>query len=99
MKIGIIGSGMVGATTAYALMMRGIGREIVLVDQNAARAQAEADDIMHAVPFANPMDVRAGSYADLENCRGWYSLPARPRNQARRACNCSAATPPSSRTL
>jgi L-lactate dehydrogenase len=69
MKIGIVGSGMVGATTAYALMMRGIGREIVLVDQNAARAQAEADDIMHAVPFANPMDVCAGSYADLANCR------------------------------
>ncbi len=68
MKVGIIGSGMVGATTAYALMMRGIGREIVLVDQNAARAQAEADDIMHAVPFANPMDVNAGSYADLANC-------------------------------
>jgi len=69
MKVGIIGSGMVGATTAYALMMRGIGREIVLVDQNAARAQAEADDIMHAVPFANPMDVSAGGYADLANCR------------------------------
>ena len=69
MKVGIIGSGMVGATTAYALMMRGIGREIVLVDQNTARAQAEADDIMHAVPFANPMDVYAGSYADLANCR------------------------------
>ena len=69
MKVGIIGSGMVGATTAYALMMRGIGREIVLVDQNTARAQAEADDIMHAVPFANPMDVRAGGYADLDNCR------------------------------
>ena len=69
MKVGIIGSGMVGATTAYALMMRGIGREIVLVDQNTARAQAEADDIMHAVPFANPMDVSAGGYGDLANCR------------------------------
>src|SRR5512137_1337711 len=69
MKIGIVGSGMVGATTAYALMMRGIGREIVLVDRNTARAQAEADDIMHAVPFANPMDVCAGDYADLVNSR------------------------------
>ncbi len=69
MKIGIIGSGLVGATTAYALMMRGIGREIVLVDQNTARAQAESDDIMHAVPFANPMDVCAGGYPDLVNSR------------------------------
>jgi L-lactate dehydrogenase len=65
MKIGIVGSGMVGATTAYALMMRGIGRELVLIDRNAARAQAEADDILHAVPFANPMEVRAGEYSDL----------------------------------
>jgi L-lactate dehydrogenase len=65
MKIGIIGSGAVGATTAYAMVMRGIGREIVLVDRNATRAQAEADDILHAVPFAHPLHVRAGDYADL----------------------------------
>ena len=66
MKIGIIGSGVVGATAGYALVMRGIGREIVLVDLNKARAQAEADDILHAVPFANPMNVRAGDYPDLD---------------------------------
>jgi L-lactate dehydrogenase len=69
MKIGIVGSGFVGATAAYALIMRGIGREIVLVDANAARAQAEADDLFHAVPFAHPLDVRAGDYADLAGCR------------------------------
>jgi len=69
MKIGIVGSGFVGATAAYALIMRGIGREIVLVDLNAARAQAEADDLFHAVPFAHAMDVRAGEYADLAGCR------------------------------
>jgi L-lactate dehydrogenase len=69
MKIGIVGSGFVGATAAYALIMRGIGREIVLVDVNAARAQAEADDLFHAVPFAHALDVRAGDYADLAGCR------------------------------
>ncbi|MCS6910051.1 MAG: L-lactate dehydrogenase [Anaerolineales bacterium] len=69
MKIGIVGSGFVGATAAYALIMRGIGREIVLVDLNAARAQAEADDLFHAVPFAHPLDVRAGDYPDLVGCR------------------------------
>lgn len=68
MKIGIIGSGMVGATAAYALVMRGIGREIVLVDKNMTRARAEADDILHAVPFAHPITVRAGDYPDLEGC-------------------------------
>ncbi len=65
MKIGIVGCGMVGATSAYALVMSGVGREIVLVDLNHARAEAEANDILHAVPFAHPLTVRAGDYADL----------------------------------
>ena len=69
MKIGIVGSGAVGATAAYALVMQGIGREVVLVDLNKARAQAEADDILHAVPFAHPMQVRAGDYPDLAGAR------------------------------
>ena len=65
MKVGIVGSGLVGATAAYALVMRGVGREIVLVDKNPARAAAEADDIRHAGPFAHALEVRAGDYADL----------------------------------
>lgn len=69
MKIGIVGCGMVGATSAYALVMSGVGREIVLVDVNRARAEAEANDIYHAVPFAHPLTVRAGDYADLTSAR------------------------------
>jgi L-lactate dehydrogenase len=69
MKIGIVGSGLVGATTAYALVMRGIGREIVLVDKSEKRSRAEADDIRHAVPFAHPLDIRAGQFSDLKNCK------------------------------
>jgi L-lactate dehydrogenase len=69
MKIGIVGSGLVGSTAAYALVMQGIGRRIVLVDLNEARARAEADDILHAVPFAHPMQVSAGSYGDLAGSR------------------------------
>jgi L-lactate dehydrogenase len=49
--------------------MQGVGREIVLVDKNTARAAAEADDIRHAVPFAHPLDIRAGGYEDLAGCR------------------------------
>jgi L-lactate dehydrogenase len=56
---------MVGSASAYALVMSGVGREIVLVDLNRARAEAEANDIYHAVPFAHPLTVRAGDYADL----------------------------------
>src|SRR4051794_21848595 len=68
MKVGIVGSGLVGSTAAYALVMRGVGREIVLVDRNEARAVAEAADLRHAVPFAHPLDVRAGGYPDLAGC-------------------------------
>ena len=60
---------MVGSTSAFALVMSGVGREIVLVDLNRARAAAEANDIYHAVPFAHPLSVRAGDYADLDDAR------------------------------
>lgn len=69
MKIGIVGCGMVGSTSAYALVMRGVGREIVLVDLQRARAEAEANDISHAIPFAHPLTVRAGDYEDLVGAR------------------------------
>ena len=69
MKIGIVGSGFVGSAAAYAMIMRGVGRRIVLVDRNEARARAEADDLLHAVPFAEPLDVRAGGYSDLAGAR------------------------------
>ena len=69
MKTGIVGSGFVGATAAYALVMRGVGRRLVLVDQNRARAESEADDILHAVPFAHPLEVTAGDYTDLVGCK------------------------------
>src|SRR5262245_52030682 len=69
MKVGIVGSGFVGATAAYALVMQGVGREVVLVDKSVARAEAEADDIRHAVPFAHPLEIRAGGYEALEDCQ------------------------------
>jgi L-lactate dehydrogenase len=69
MKIGIVGCGAVGSTAAYAMVMRGVGREIIMIDQNIVRATAEANDIMHAVPFAYDINIRSGNYADLEGCR------------------------------
>ncbi len=69
MKVGVVGSGLVGATAAYALVMRGVGREIVLIDKDSDRAQAEADDILHAVPFAHPLQIHAGDYTNLDGAR------------------------------
>jgi L-lactate dehydrogenase len=69
MKVGIVGSGLVGATAAYAMIFRGVCRRIVLVDKDAKRAGAEADDLRHAVPFSNPVQVSAGDYSDLKDAR------------------------------
>ena len=69
MKIGIVGCGMVGSTSAYALVMSGVGREIILVDLNRRRAEAEANDIFHAVPFAHPLTIHSGDYSDLDGAK------------------------------
>lgn len=65
MKVGIIGAGSVGSATAFALVMRGVARKVVLVDANEKKAQAEAMDIAHAAPFAYANKVKAGTYEDL----------------------------------
>ncbi len=69
MNIGIVGNGLVGATAAYAIIMRGIGRKIVLVDKDKKRSIAETNDLLHAIPFANPLTVRHGNYEDLADCK------------------------------
>ncbi len=63
-RIAIIGTGHVGATSAYTLVMRGLAREIVLVDLNTQHAEGEAMDLQHAVPLARPVRVWAGDYRD-----------------------------------
>jgi L-lactate dehydrogenase len=60
-----VGTGLVGSTAAYAIIMRGLGRKIVLVDKDIKRSIAEANDLQHAIPFANPLTVRHGDYKDL----------------------------------
>ena len=65
MKIGIVGAGNVGATAAYAMTMRGVGSEIVLVDKNAALAVAQAHDILDSTPWTYPIRIRGGEIADL----------------------------------
>jgi len=65
-RVAIVGVGHVGATTAYALLLSGLAPEIVLIDLDAQRAQGEAMDLMHAVPFSDPVHVWAGGYEDVE---------------------------------
>ena len=66
-KCAIIGCGNVGATTAFALAESRLFSELVLIDINRKRAEGEADDINHALPFISPMDIYAGDYSDLSD--------------------------------
>jgi L-lactate dehydrogenase len=65
MKVSIIGSGFVGSTAAYALVLRRVVNDVLLVDLDKERAQAEASDILHAVPFVHAVNVSAGDYPDV----------------------------------
>lgn len=64
-KVGIIGCGYVGAASAFALMQSGLFTEMVLLDANHDRAQGEAYDISHGIPFTRPMQIYAGDYDDI----------------------------------
>jgi L-lactate dehydrogenase len=65
-KIAIIGAGSVGATIAYACLIRGVGKSIALYDLNAAKVEAEVLDLNHGMQFV-PMATVEGS-ADLAVC-------------------------------
>ncbi|WP_306438871.1 L-lactate dehydrogenase [Luxibacter massiliensis] len=66
-KCGIIGCGGVGATTAYTLVESGLFNEMVLIDIDKKKAEGEALDIGHGIPFTVPSDIYAGDYPDLKD--------------------------------
>lgn len=66
MKVGIVGTGFVGSTGAYAIALRGAASELILVDLNTNLARAQAEDILHATPFAAPVRIAGGDYPQLE---------------------------------
>jgi L-lactate dehydrogenase len=63
-RVCVVGCGHVGATSAYALMLGGLAREIVLLDADARRAEGEAMDLQQAAALARPVEVRAGDWPD-----------------------------------
>ncbi|HEY3334707.1 MAG TPA: L-lactate dehydrogenase [Candidatus Limnocylindrales bacterium] len=66
-RVAVVGTGAVGSTFAFALLLSGLAAEIVLIDANVRKAEGEAMDLMHAVPFARTARVWAGPITD---CRG-----------------------------
>ncbi len=64
MRVAVVGTGNVGSTFAYALLLSGLASEIVLIDANRAKAEGEAMDLNHTVPFTHSTRVWAGDFAD-----------------------------------
>ena len=64
-KVGVVGCGFVGAASAFAIMESGLFSEMVLIDANKEKAEGEALDISHGLPFAKPMQIYAGDYEDI----------------------------------
>jgi len=67
-RVVIVGTGAVGCSYAYSLINQGVVEELVLIDINEAKAEGEAMDLNHGVPFApSPIKVWSGSYQDCAN--------------------------------
>ena len=66
-KCAMIGCGFVGSASVYALMQSGLFSDIVLIDANKDKAEGEALDISHGIPFAKPVEIIAGDYPDISD--------------------------------
>lgn len=67
-KVAIVGAGYVGSSIAYALALRDVAREIVLIDINHDKTDGEAKDIRHGLPAMGTVDLYAGDYSDCADC-------------------------------
>ena len=61
-KVSIVGAGNVGTTFAFALMISGLAREIVIVDRNEQKAKGECMDLNHGLSFTRPANISAAGY-------------------------------------
>src|SRR5690606_36906377 len=66
-KVTIIGAGLVGATTAFALMNAGTASEIALIDLNKKRLAGEVMDLNHGIAFVPSIKIKAGTYDDCSD--------------------------------
>lgn len=67
-KVSIIGAGFVGSSIAYALTIKNLAKEIILIDVDKKKAIGEALDIQHGISYMGRSSVRAGDYSDCADC-------------------------------
>ena len=66
-KAVMVGCGFVGSASVFALMQSGLFSEIAMIDADMDKAEGEAMDISHGIPFAKQMRVYAGNYDDVRD--------------------------------
>ncbi|MCT2536056.1 L-lactate dehydrogenase [Aquibacillus koreensis] len=66
-KVVVVGTGFVGSSYAFSLLNQGVANELVLIDLNREKAEGEARDLNHGMPFGSPMKIRAGDYDECSN--------------------------------
>jgi L-lactate dehydrogenase len=66
-KAVMIGCGFVGSASVFALMQSGLFSEIAMIDADMEKAEGEAMDISHGIPFARHMRIYAGTYDDVKD--------------------------------
>ena len=59
-KAVMIGCGFVGSASVFSLMQSGLFSEIAMIDVDKEKAEGEAMDISHGIPFASHMRIFAG---------------------------------------
>ncbi|MCL5012307.1 MAG: L-lactate dehydrogenase, partial [Patescibacteria group bacterium] len=64
MRVVVVGTGFVGATSAFAMMVQGIASELVLIDVNKEKCQGEVLDLEHGLSFVPQMRIKAGDWSD-----------------------------------
>jgi L-lactate dehydrogenase len=64
-KVGVVGVGAVGQACAFALVLRGSCRELVLVDRDDKRATAAAADMRYGAPLSPTVEIIGGDWGDL----------------------------------
>lgn len=67
-KVAVIGCGFVGSSIAFSLIQRGLFSEMVLIDANQDKAEGEAMDLSHGLPYTATMDIHVGNYDDIADC-------------------------------
>jgi L-lactate dehydrogenase len=68
-KVGLVGTGLVGSSFVYGLMIRELATEIVLIDVNDEKAIGEMMDFNHGLSFSKPVKITAGNYEDLSDAQ------------------------------